>query len=108
MAERFCLSVISRSEIGSRNAVLAQKFLHPHHVVPAVKFISALVKLPYQTVSAFLMESHAVIGEIFILPLGVGDAGLQVQNMLLFQPIFQLPVKLPADAAALSVFGDID
>ena len=46
--------------------VCADVLFHPHHVVPAIEFIAALVELANQPIPQSLVKRHAVIGQIGI------------------------------------------
>ena len=58
--------------------MLPNHLLHPDHVIPSIKLIAALLKCAYQFVTQMLMEMHAVVGQMFILMLCVGNAGIQI------------------------------
>lgn len=65
--------------------MLPQMLFHPHHVVPAAELIAALKKLPHHPVAHPLMKPDAVLRQVRVIPLGPGDAGVQVEDMLLPQ-----------------------
>ena len=52
--------------------------LHPDHIVPAVKFIAALIKFSHQAIAQMLVKIDAVIGEVLVLLIRTGDAGVDV------------------------------
>ena len=62
-------------------AVLANDLFHPDHIVPCVKLIAALMKMANCFVAQMLMKSNAA-------GVGVGYAGVHVQDMLPFHDFF--------------------
>jgi hypothetical protein len=56
--------------------VLSDEFLHPHHIVPTVKFVTAFMKMRHNVISVFFMEINAVICKIPVLALRIGYAGV--------------------------------
>ena len=56
--------------------MLPDYFLHPYHVVPSAEFEAAFMKAPCKAIAHALMETSAVVGEIFVVLLGVAYAGV--------------------------------
>ena len=73
--------------------VVSNDFFHPYHIVPAVKFIAAVVEGSSQLEAQMRVELCTVFGKIFVLNPGITDAGIQVQNSHFFQSVSQGTVK---------------
>ena len=85
-----------------------QGLFHPYHVIPPVKFISHLMKLPHQSVPHPLVKADAGLGEGGVLRLGKGDAGIAVEDVLGGQHPFQGPVELGPQAVASLILAEVD
>lgn len=51
---------------------------HPHHAVPAVEFIAAVIELSDKAVTHMTVKFNAAACKVFILAVGVGYAGVKV------------------------------
>ena len=58
--------------------MLADGFLHPHHVVPLAEFIGAVMEFAHVFEAKMLMELHAVLRQVFILNFRIGDTGVEI------------------------------
>ena len=65
-----------------RNGVCADHLFHPDYVVPTAEFITTFVKGSHWVIAQMGVKVGAVIVQIFICMCGVGNAGIQVQNVL--------------------------
>ena len=59
-----------------------QHFFHPDHIQPLAQFIAAFGKMAQGAVAVFLVEGYAA-------RIGVGNAGIDVDDILALQIIFQ-------------------
>ena len=57
-------------------------FFHPDHIPPLAQFIAAFGKMAHGAVAVFFVEGYAA-------RIGVGNAGIDVDDILAFQVIFQ-------------------
>ena len=82
----FCLLVQLRIRDDRRrgDGMVTYHFLHPDHIVPAAELVAALVKAANQAVAQVLMEANAVVVQVRISADWRGNAGVQVQEALLF------------------------
>ena len=62
--------------------MLANHFLHPDHVVPAIEFLAALVEVSHFLVTKALMKTNTVLSQVFVFGLDKGDAGIHIQDAL--------------------------
>ena len=58
------------------------ELLHPNHVVPTAELASALVEVGDSGVAHALVEVDTVEGEVLVLWLDEGDAGVHVEDAL--------------------------
>ena len=58
--------------------MFSDKFLHPHHIIPASKLVSALMECSNHMIAKSLMEMHAVLGQIFIIYLWIAYTGIDI------------------------------
>ena len=86
-------------------------FFHPDHIIPGMKFISALVKFSDQTISHMRMKFNTVVIQMWIFFWSTGDAGIHVENSLSLQGVLQSVVQKASDSLAvrivISVWDDI-
>ena len=88
--------------------MLSDHPFHPDHIIPMLKFIATLIKGSDQTVPQMFMEVNAVIGKMRILPLCAGNAGVHIQDPLLFQPFLQRMIETPSQPPAFLILPDIN
>ena len=70
------------------------KFLHPHHIVPAAELPSATVEMPHHGKPHPLVEEHAIVRKMrVILPLGVRYASTHALESALAQFALECLVK---------------
>ena len=93
---------------GLERIVRANNFFHPYHIVPAVKFIAALMKLAHHPVAKVCMKLYAVFGQIFVFNFGIADTGVKVKNVLCLGNFFQNFVKSFSQTHLFAVFTDIN
>ena len=56
----------------------ADNFFHPNHMIPASEFAPALVKSADSLETEMGMKIRAVCREIFVIFIGVSNAGIEV------------------------------
>ena len=101
-------------QLGKRNHsrlffhVITDHFFHPHHIVPAAKFIAALMEFPDHGIAKMFMELDAVSGKIFIIHLGTGNAGIEIGDILGFQHFFKGSIKGFSHAGTLLILIYVD
>ena len=88
--------------------MLADELLHPDHVVPAAELASALVEVGDLGVAHALVEVDAGEGEVLVLGLDVGDAGVHVEDALGLELGFERIVEEVSDAFAMLGAVDVD
>lgn len=88
--------------------VLAQRFLHPRHIVPRAEFIGAMGEPPHRSKAQMGVESHAVAGQIGVVVIGIGDAGVEVLHILGLGDALQLGIQPLAQTLATNVLPQID
>lgn len=64
--------------------MLSDIFFHIDHIIPAVKFITAVVQVGADFKSQMLMEVYACLCKVFVLSLSVCHTGVEVQYVLFF------------------------
>ena len=74
---------------------------HPDHIPPLAQFIAAFGEMAHGAVAVFFVKGNAV-------RIGVGNAGVDVDDILAFQIVFQCLIENGARAGAPCVFGHID
>lgn len=75
--------------------MVSQHFFHPHHIPPPSKLISAFCKMPHCLVAQLFVERNAA-------GVGEGNAGIDIDDILLLQDIFQGGIQPGTDAASLA------
>lgn len=83
----------------------ADDFLHPDHVVPAVKFIAASVKFTHFFKTHMGMELGAVFAEVLIFFLGISDTRIHIRDPHAPQLFLQGFVQPSPQAAFFSRSG---
>ena len=58
----------------------ADELFHPDHVVPAAEFIPAFPEHSHLFEAHMRVEAFAVVGEIFVLGVGMTDAGVEIEH----------------------------
>ena len=81
---------------------------HPDHIVPASKLITALAEGAAETIPHPFMETGAGMGQVFVLPVSPGDAGISVQEMAALQFFLQRGIQCPAKSFSMGVLTQID
>ena len=82
--------------------------LHPDHVIPSIELIAALLKCAHQFISQMLMKMHTVICQMFVLMLCIGNAGIQIADMLFLENLLKCLIQKFSAAAAFVVFIHIN
>ena len=76
---------------------------HPDHIVPPVEFIAALGKPSDHPVTKMGVKMDAVQRQEFIFRLRIGDAGIQIQDALFPQYVFQSLIQFPPNTRSFAV-----
>ena len=79
----------------------AQHFFHPDHIPPLAQFIAAFGEMSHGMVAVFFMKGYAA-------RIGVGNAGIDIDDVLASQVVFQCFVEKGACAGAPRIPGYID
>ena len=79
----------------------SQHFFHPDHIIPGTCFKAAFCKMGDCFVAQLFMKRDAA-------GIRVGDAGIQVQDILLFQDVLQSQIQPGACLLSPAVFAYID
>jgi hypothetical protein len=67
--------------------MFSNALFHPHHVIPSVELIAAVMEFSHASEPHSFMETDAVFVEIFIFFGRTGDAGVKVQYVLKSQNV---------------------
>ena len=62
--------------------MFAEHLLHPNHITPFAEFVAALGKMGDFLIPHLFVKKDAGVVEIFVLGLGIGDAGAEIEHML--------------------------
>ena len=73
--------------------MVSQHFFHPDHIPPPSKLISAFCKMSYCLVAQLFVVRYAA-------GVGLGNAGIDIDDILLLQDIFQGGIQPGTDAAS--------
>ena len=92
---------------GGMFRMLSQVLFHPYHIIPAGKLISALIKFTHKAIPEMFMEPDAVSGQVFVLCLGTGDTGIQIDDTLQGEGLFQRQVQFFPDALSFAIVSHI-
>ena len=65
--------------------VIPDDFFHPSHIVPTAEFVRALFEVADFFKSQMPMKIHAVHRKIFVILVGIGDAGVKVLDSDFFE-----------------------
>ena len=76
--------------------MVPKHFFHPDHIPPFSQLISALCKMTDCPVAQLLVEGNAA-------RVGVGNAGIDIDDILLLQYIFQGAVQPGTDSGSPGV-----
>ena len=68
--------------------MFSDDFLHPNYVIPLPEFLSALVEVRHLHVTHLLVEMHTVLCQMLVLRIDLGNAGIEIENPLLFECSF--------------------
>lgn len=88
--------------------MLAQRFLHPRHIVPRAEFIGAMGEPPHRSKAQMGVEGHTVAGQIGVVVIGIGDAGVEILHILGLGDTLQLGIQPLAQTLATNVLPQID
>lgn len=88
--------------------MFSNQFLHPNHVVPASELLSALMEVCHPFVAKLFVETNAVLCQVLIFGIDEGDTGIQVENALSLQPLFEDFMQLATYAAPFHTAVNID
>lgn len=89
-------------------AVLDEDLLHIDHVVPAAELAGAAAEGPDPGEAETPVEAFARVRQVFVLPDGVRDTGVEIHEARLSQPRLHRLVQAAAEAAAPCAGVEID
>ena len=72
---------LAEADGGLGDCVVGDGLFHPDHVVPGAEFVGAVVEGAHQAVAQVLVKMHAVVGQMGVRGVGVGDAGVEVADV---------------------------
>ena len=81
---------------------------HAGQVVPAAEFAAAGNVFPRRPVAQMPVKFHAVPGEVFVVRLGIGGLGVEIQNAHGLQAFLQSHIEPPPQALSPGIPGQID
>ena len=77
----------------------AKHFFHPYHMIPGIKFISAFMEFSNHGIPHMGMKFHTVFCQVLIFFFRIGNAYIQINDILSTAQRFHGLIKLPANAA---------
>ena len=92
--QRHCRSVyLSPHHRQRRICMVTDVLFHPDHVIPPPELIAALMEFAHHPVAQLFVERNAA-------GVGEGNAGIDIDDILLLQDIFQGGIQPGTDAAS--------
>lgn len=88
--------------------MIAQRFLHPRHVVPCAELVAAVGEPAHRGIAQMGVEGHTVAAQVGVVVVGIGDAGVETLHVLGLGDVLQLSVQPLAQALAPHVLPQID
>ena len=65
------------------STVFGNKFFHPYHTVPLIKFVGTFMKNTDSFITEFFVKANTVVMQMFILMFSVRNTGIYICHTLL-------------------------
>ena len=69
--------------------MLAEKLLHPYHIIPSAELAAAIYKFPYNFETHPLVKIHAAVRKKLIIYLRHGNAGIHIYYALALKSLLK-------------------
>lgn len=76
------------------STVSGNKFFHPYHIVPLIKFVGTFMKNTDSFITEFFVKANTVVMQMFILMFSVRNTSIYICHALLCENFFELFVEV--------------
>ena len=88
--------------------VFGNKFFHPYHIVPLIKFVCTFMKNTDSFITEFFVKANTVVMQMFILMFSVRNTSIYICHTLFCENFFELFVEFSADSVSVILKADIN
>ena len=88
--------------------VFGNKFFHPYHIVPLIKFVGTFMKNTDSFITEFFVKANTVVMQMFILMFSVRNTSIYICYTLLCENFFELFVEFSSDSVSVILKADIN